>query len=113
MNISSIIIYTNKISNQQILQEIKKIQEVEIVTVADDKIVALINSKNNDDEITIFRKLETIKDVISVAMVYAYQEEIQQDIQNIKEAEPVSKMLNEENIKAEQIVYNGHIGDKI
>lgn len=111
MNISSVIIYTKALSKQMI-EQIQSLQEVEIVTSADDRIVALISSENTDGEIATFRKLEAINGVISVAMVYSYQEEIEQDMLQLQTANPVSKILNDNNISAEMIVYNGHINDK-
>lgn len=113
MNISSIIIYINdQKALDSVLSSLENINEVEIVTHAEDRVVALISSSDVDGEIATFRRIEALPNVISVAMVYSYQEELESDMvaleQNIK-TKKLSEILTRDDIDAKNVKYGGEL----
>lgn len=112
MNISSLVIYTNS-EQAMVLDELSKFKQIEIIAHENDKIVALMSCDNSDEEIATFKKIEAIENVISVAMIYSYQEELQQDIAAIQDAknnssQNITQKLNQSS-DASQIRYSGEL----
>lgn len=113
MNISSVVIY---LKDQNLLKdvtkELLKMQDIEIITSQNDKIAALISSENIDAEIAEFRRIEAIPGVVSVAMIYSYQEELQSDIEKLQHStnsSQIAEILDQEGIDAKQIKYGGEV----
>lgn len=110
MNISSVIINLKDESvKNAVLGDLSRLDECELVTNEGAKIICLINAKDVDDEIRIFRAIEAIKGVNSVTMAFSYQEDLDFSPESFK----IHQMLNDENLNAQNIVYNGHVGFKI
>lgn len=114
MNISSLIIYLKDESYvDSVLQNLKDISDCEIVAYEDAKIVVVITANSVDGEIRKFREIEAIDGVLNVSMVYTYQEDIHFDKDKLDIKQDLSPVLTDDNIKAEDIVYNGHVGFKV
>ncbi|AQW80692.1 chaperone NapD [Campylobacter pinnipediorum] len=110
MNISSVIIYIDKPNLvDEVLARVKEVKDCEIITYEGIKIVAVITVDSVNEEVKKFKELESISGVSSVAMAYTYQEDIEFD----KDKIDISDMLKNDDIKAEDIVYNGSVGYKI
>ena len=84
MNISSLIVYTDN-KNESVKGEISKLKECEIITDAEDRIVVVVSSESIEDEIRVFKMIEGISGVVSVAMVYSYQEDAQEIERGLKQ----------------------------
>lgn len=113
MNISSIVVYLFPKSSAAVLKELCGILGVEIIANDDEKIAILLSSENVDKEIAAFREIESIKGVKYAAMVYSYQEDLADDLKALQDQPAVAKILQNESLKAEDIVYNGNLKDKI
>lgn len=114
MNISSVIINLKDESFlNSVLLSLRDVLDCEIVANEGAKIVAVITADSVDGEIKKFRELEAINGVSSVVMVYAYQEDIEFDKDKLEISSGISEILTNENLKAEDIVYNGHVGFKV
>ncbi|WP_069636900.1 chaperone NapD [Campylobacter pinnipediorum] len=110
MNISSVIVYVDKPDLvDEVLASLANVADCEIITHERLKIVAVITVDSVNEEVKKFKELEAISGVSSVAMVYTYQEDIEFD----KDKIDISDMLKNDDIKAEDIVYNGSVGYKI
>lgn len=112
MNISSLIVYTDN-KNESVKAEISKLKECEIIADADDRIVVVVTSDDIEGEIRNFKKIEAIKDVVSVAMVYSYQEDAEENRQKLEESGKISEILINDNVKAEDIAYSGSVHYKV
>ncbi|WP_107686562.1 chaperone NapD [Campylobacter concisus] len=112
MNISSLIVYTDN-RNESVKNEIKKLKECEIITDADDRIVVVVSSESIEDEIRIFKMIEGISGVVSVAMVYSYQEDAEENRKKLEENGRISEILMNDNVKAEDIAYGGSVHYKV
>lgn len=113
MNISSIVIYLkNKNMLNNVTDELAKFQEIEIITSQDDKIVALIQSIDVDAEIAVFRHIEALYGVLNVAMIYSYQEELEQDLLKLNEtinSGKIAAVLARDDVDAKEIHYGGKV----
>ncbi|MGG7048897.1 MULTISPECIES: chaperone NapD [unclassified Campylobacter] len=114
MNISSLIVYTkDETSAENVIPLIENVDGCEVVAAQDGKIVVVVSVENLDEEIEKFKVLEKLEGVSSAAMIYSYQEDLQNDIESIKKSGKISEILLDENIDARNIIYNGHIGDRV
>ena len=72
------------------------------------KIVVTLETNSIDNEIKMIKQLESIPGVISAQMVYSYHSnELEALRENISDSKAVLDFLNNENIKAQDIVYRG------
>ena len=110
MNISSVLINTQKEKQEQVANEIKKIKDCSVELVEDGKIIALIESENLDDELKAYKTLEKLKDIISINMVFSYQD-LDEDMQNIMN-QNIETVVNEKK-DAKDIKYYGNIYNEI
>ena len=112
MNISSLIVYTDN-KNESVKSEIGKLKECEIITDAEDRIVVVVSSKSIEDEIRVFKMIEGISGVVSVAMVYSYQEDAQENRERLEANGKISEILTSDDVKAEDITYGGSVHYKV
>lgn len=114
MNISSIVItLKDKADKDTILSQLGEFFGVEIITHENEKIVAVVTADDVNAEVGIFRQIEQISGVATVAMVYAYQEDIEFDKNKLEIKNEISEILKDDNIKAEDICYNGSVHYKV
>lgn len=112
MNISSLIVYTDN-KNESVKSEIGKLKECEIITDAEDRIVVVVSSESIEDEIRVFKMIEGISGVVSVAMVYSYQEDAQENRERLEASGKISEILTSDDVKAEDIAYSGSVHYKV
>ena len=112
MNISSLIVYTDN-KNESVKSEIGKLKECEIITDAEDRIVVVVSSESIEDEIRVFKMIEGISGVVSVAMVYSYQEDAQENRDKLEASGKISEILTSDDVKAEDIAYGGSVYYKV
>ncbi|WP_149725318.1 chaperone NapD [Campylobacter concisus] len=112
MNISSLIVYTDN-KNESVKNEIKKLNECEVITDADDRIVVVVSSDSIEDEIKNFKKIEAISGVVSVVMVYSYQEDAEENRKKLEENGKISEILTSDEVKAEDITYGGSVHHRV
>ena len=108
MNISSVLIIAKEQHHEALREEIAKIECCSIELVEGEKMIVLIESENLDEELKAYKKLEKLKKASVVSMVFSYQD-LDEDIENIKNAVPAS--LNDE-VLAEDVEYSGSMADK-
>ncbi|QKG29762.1 chaperone NapD [Campylobacter sp. RM16187] len=114
MNISSVIVHV-KDENliDEILNSLRKMSQCEVVAYENLKIVALISVENFEDELETFKAMERINGVAGVAMVYSYQEDLEGDLQRLKESGKLSEVLTNDDMQARDIVYSGSVHHKV
>lgn len=111
MNVSSIIVQAAPSHKEAVLKNLEEKKELCDVFYHDEKgrIVVTIEGENIEEEIRKLNILQKIPNVIAADMVYAYSEEELDADQNAFSFrdDAVPPILNNENIKAEDIVYQG------
>lgn len=105
MNISSVLIIAKPDKHEDLLKEIAAIEHCSVELVEGEKIIALIESENLDDELKAYKALEKLRGASAVSMVFSYQD-LDEDMQKIKGGVP--KVLQDE-LNAEDIEYHGDI----
>ncbi|MBE2984879.1 chaperone NapD [Campylobacter sp. RM9344] len=114
MNISSVVInLKEKADKNLVLNELSKFKDVEIIAHKNDKIVAVVTADDVNGEVATFRRMEMIEGVATVAMVYAYQEDVEFDKDKLDKKQGISEILTNDNVKAEDICYNGSVHYKV
>ena len=77
------------------------------------RIILTIEGKNTEEELVKLNHLKVLDHIITADMVYSYSEdELDELRENIDENKKVPEWLNDPNIKAEQIKYNGDLKKK-
>lgn len=110
MNISSVLIIAKKEHQDKLLKEIKLIKDCSVELNEDDKIIVLIESECLDDELKAYKSLESLANIISINMVFSYQD-LDEDIQKASEAKNLLHKL-EKKENAKDIEYYGNIFQK-
>lgn len=114
MNISSIVIQTKPQFLVQVIEDLKS-SGVCDYHLSDElgRIIVTIEGKGVEQEIQKLKIIESIAHVISADMQMAYSEdEINQHLDVIEDSQVVPKVLKDENIKVEDIIYRGDLKKK-
>lgn len=110
MNISSAIVQFSDIDSEQIRKDITVIEGCEIQLAEKNKFIITIEAENIEAEIGIIKKIENIRGVISVRMVFAYSEnELEAEREKIELSDDYPEWLNEEETEAKNIPYSGKL----
>ena len=114
MNISSIVVQTVPKYLDEVVQSLKDC-EVCDYHLHDEKgrIIITIEGEGVAEELKKLRVIEHIPHVVAADMQMAYSEdELEQHMQRINDADAVPKFLNDADIRPEDIVYNGDLKKK-
>lgn len=113
MTISSIIVQTTPKNVQQLVEQFKKSPLCDY-HLHDEKgrIIITIEGNNTGEEMQKLTEIQQMQLVESAEMHYSYNEtELDQLRENLDDA-PIPEWLNDENVSAEQISYNGDLKRK-
>ena len=114
MNISSIVVQTLPKFLDEVVENLKNC-EVCDYHMHDEKgrIIITIEGMNVNEELEKLRVVEAIPHVISADMQMAYSEdELDENISVLTNADAVPKMLNDENVDPSKIIYHGDLKKK-
>ncbi|WP_026803194.1 chaperone NapD [Aliarcobacter lanthieri] len=114
MNISSIVVQTLPKNLKNVIEDLKK-SEICDYHMHDEigRIIVTIEGKNVEEELKKLKVIEAIPNVISADMQMSYsEEELSSHLEVLKNADAVPKVLNNKDIKVEDIVYNGDLKRK-
>jgi len=114
MNISSIVVQTLPKFVDEVVQDLKDCEACDY-HLHDEKgrIIITIEGEGVAQELEKLHIIEAIPHVIAADMQMAYSEnELDNNMEVLNNADVVPKMLNDENITARDIVYNGDLKKK-
>ena len=114
MNISSIVVQTVPKYLDEVVQSLKDCQACDY-HMHDEKgrIIITIEGSGVSEELEKLRIIENIPHVVAADMQMAYSEdELNEHMEVINNADVVPRMLNDENITAKNIIYNGDLKKK-
>jgi len=114
MNISSIVVQTVPKFLEEVVQSLKDCKVCDY-HLHDEKgrIIVTIEGESVKEELEKLHVIEAIPHVIAADMQMAYSEdELDENMEVLKNADVVPKMLNDDNITAKDIVYNGDLKKK-
>ena len=114
MNISSIVV---KALPKHIDELIEYFQNEEYVDYhfsdkATGKIIVTIEGDGVEEEIKKLVKIQQLPNVITADMMMTYQEELDEAIKELNEANPVPEILTKEDVDVKDVVYNGDLKKK-
>ena len=115
MNVSSIVVQALPKYIDEVVEELKKsdLCDYHLHDKEKGKIIITIEGKDVSEEIGKLKKIQTFPHVISAEMMMSYSEdELEREKEKIEMKDPVPAMLNDPNIKAEDIVYQGDLRKK-
>ena len=114
MNISSIVVQTRPEFVEKVVEDLKK-SGVCDYHLHDEKgrIIVTIEGEGVSEELKKLRVIEANPHVIAADMQMAYSEdELDEHMEILKSREAVPKVLQDENVPVEEIVYNGDLKKK-
>lgn len=114
MNISSIVVQTVPKFLDEVVESLKNCEACDY-HMNDEKgrIIITIEGNSVKEELDKLRVIEAIPHVISADMQMAYSEdELNENIEVLNNADAVPKILNDENVSPSDIVYNGDLKKK-
>ena len=77
------------------------------------KIIVTVEGEGVDDEIRNLKIVQSVQHVIAADMMMSYSEdELDAEIKKLEESDAVPPMLNDDTLRAEDIVYNGDLKKK-
>lgn len=106
MNLSSVLILTKEENQEKLIQDINQVSNCSVEMSENGKIIVVIESENLEDELSSYKKLEKLSNIISISMVFSYQD-LDDDIQKAINSGAIETI--EKNEKAENIEYYGSI----
>ncbi len=114
MNISSIVVQTIPKYLDEVVQSLKNCEACDY-HLHDEKgrIIITIEGEGVSEELKKMSVIEAIPHVVSAEMQMAYSEdELDQHMEVINNADVVPKMLNDDDLKIADIIYNGDLKKK-
>ncbi len=114
MNVSSIVVQTLPKYLDEVVQALKDC-EVCDYHMHDEKgrIIITIEGKDVSEELQKLRVIEAIPHIAAADMQMAYSEdEINENMEQLENADVVPKMLNDDSLDVKDIVYNGDLKKK-
>ena len=114
MNISSIVVQCLPEWVDEVVKTLKNIPECDYhMHDAKGRIIITIEGEGVSEELRKLSVIEAIPHVIAADMQMAYSEdELDEHMEVINNSDVVPKMLNDDNIEARDIVYNGDLKKK-
>jgi len=116
MNISSIVV---QVRSEYIDEVVKTLKESDFCDYhfhdkSIGKIIVTVEGENISEEIAKVKKIQAVPHVIAADMMMAYSEdELERERSKLETGPNVPEMLNDDTIRAEDIVYNGDLKKKI
>jgi len=112
MNISSIVVQVKQENMDEVLEILQNAEFCDYHFHDKDKgkIIVTVEGESVDDEIKNLKIIQSIEHVITADMMMSYSEdELDREIKKLEESDPVPDMLNDDSIRAEDIVYKGDL----
>jgi nitrate reductase NapD len=114
MNISSIVVQTHPDYLDEVVESLKNCGACDY-HLHDEKgrVIVTIEGEGVEEELKKLRVIEAIPHVVAADMQMAYsEEELENHIEVLNHADLVPKMLNDDTIDPEQIIYRGDLKKK-
>jgi len=114
MNVSGILVQTRPEEVETVIQRLKDTNICDVYTHDElGRIVVTIEGEGIDEEIEKLKVIQQTKGVIAADMHYSYSEdELDLAREEFEQADEVPEMLNDDSLRAEQIIYHGDLRKK-
>ncbi|RXJ99195.1 nitrate reductase [Arcobacter sp. CECT 8986] len=114
MNISSIVVQTLPKYVDEVVKNLKNCEACDYhIHDEQGRIIITIEGKNVEEELSKLRVVEQIEHVISADMQMAYsEEELNEHMEVLENSDVVPTILNDDDVKPEDIIYSGDLKKK-
>jgi nitrate reductase NapD len=115
MNVSSIVVQVAQKNFDEVMEVLENAAfcDYHFSDKSTGKIIVTVEGESVDDEIRNLKIIQSIQHVIAADMMMSYSEdELDAEIQKLEKSDPVPSMLNDNSIRAEDIVYKGDLKKK-
>ena len=115
MNVSSIVVQARADHVEELVETFKNCDycEYHFHDTSIGKIIVTVEGEGVNEEIKCLKKIQQTPHVIAADMMMAYSEdELDQERDKLEGTNPVPEMLNDDTIRAEDIVYYGDLKKK-
>ena len=114
MNISSIVVQTVPKYLDEVVQSLKNCDACDYhMHDAKGRIIVTIEGTGVSEELKKMKVIEGIPHIVSAEMQMAYSEdELNDHMERLENADAVPKMLHDDDLKPEDIIYNGDLKKK-
>ena len=112
MNISSIVVQVRQEHVDEVVEALKAADfcDYHLHDKAMGKIIVTVEGEGVSEEIAKVKQIQAVPHVISAEMMMAYsEEELDQERSKLEMGPNVPEMLNDDTIRAEDIVYHGDL----
>lgn len=116
MNISSIVVQVRSEYIDEVVNTLKESDfcDYHFHDKSIGKIIVTVEGENISEEIAKVKKIQAVPHIIAADMMMAYSEdELERERSKLETGPNVPEMLNDDTIRAEDIVYNGDLKKKI
>ncbi|QOR00671.1 chaperone NapD [Campylobacter sp. 2014D-0216] len=107
MNLSSVLILSKEEKISKLKEQIQNIPCCSVELIEEEKIIVVIESENLEDELKAYKQLEQLDGVVSINMVFSYQD-LDEEREKILKSNFKSDAFDE-NLKKDDIEYYGNI----
>lgn len=107
MNLSSVLILTKEEKVEKLKEQIQKTPSCNVELAQGEKIIVVIESENLDDELKAYKQLEQLDGVVSINMVFSYQD-LDEEREKILKANFEANAFDD-NLKKDNIEYYGNV----
>ena len=115
MNISSIVVQVKPENMDSVLEVLQNSAfcDYHFHDKEKGKIIVTVEGESVDDEIRNLKIVQSLEHVLSAEMMMSYSEdELEREIRKLESQDPVPAMLNDNSLRAEDIVYHGDLRKK-
>ena len=115
MNVSSVVIQCNSKNYDKVQEwcENSEICDFHFGDKEKGKIIVTIEGEDVGEEIEKIKQLQTAPFVIAADMMMTYQEDmLDEEIKKVESKDSVPEWLNQDNVRAEDIIYQGDLKKK-
>ncbi len=111
MNISSVVVRTKPEHVKEVLQALEDSGMCDVYFHDDTgKIIVVIEAESTDEEVFKMKAIRSLPKVLSAELVFSYSDEWAKAKEYLdRNTEKVPEILNDEKVKAEDIVYKGRV----
>ena len=108
MNISSVVVRTKPEYIQEVIEALENSGMCDVYFHDDTKVIVVIEAESTDEEVFKMKAIRSLPHVLSAELIFSYSDEWAKAKEYLDiNKERVPEILNDDKVKAEDIVYKG------
>ncbi|WP_461828752.1 chaperone NapD [Aquifex sp.] len=108
MNISSVVVRTKPEHIQEVIEALENSGMCDVYFHDDNKVIVVIEAESTDEEVFKMKAIRSLPHVLSAELIFSYSDEWAKAKEYLDiNKERVPEILNDDKVRAEDIVYKG------